>query len=108
MTKQSPNFVEDTAQRVISLFQRVGSPTVDPESPVPSLIPWQGPFHVSLNEEESTVLLFRSLFEKLYKALFGRNKVQTTTPRNTLCTLYDTKKYTFLYVNVTLQQELKG
>lgn len=50
-------------------------PTTDPHSPVPSLIPWQGPFHVSLNAEESTVLLFRPLFEKLYKALFGRNKV---------------------------------
>ncbi|XP_068690715.1 uncharacterized protein [Montipora foliosa] len=41
------------------------NPTTDPESPIPSLIPWQGPFHVSLNAEESTVLLFRPLFEKL-------------------------------------------
>ena len=50
-------------------------PIRDPASVVPSLIPWQGPFHVSLNAEESTVLLFRPLFEKLYKKLFGRNKV---------------------------------
>ena len=54
------------------------APMTDPDSPVPSLIPWQGPFHVSLNADESTVLLFRPFFEKLYKALFGRNKVQAT------------------------------
>ena len=30
---------------------------------------------MSLNAEESTVLLFRPVFEKLYKKLFGRNKV---------------------------------
>ena len=77
------------------LYFKQWDPTVDPESPIPSLIPWQGPFHVSLNGEESTVLLFRPLFEKLYKALFGRNKVQTTTPRITLCTLYDTKNKPF-------------
>lgn len=50
-------------------------PLREPASSVPSLIPWQGPFHVSLNVEESTVLLFRPVFEKLYKKLFGQNKV---------------------------------
>ena len=38
----------------------------------PLMIPWQGPFHVSLNTEESTVQVFWPVFEKLYKALFGR------------------------------------
>ena len=57
------------------LFFTQCNPTTDPESPIPSFIPRQGPFHVSLNAEESTVLLFHPLFEKLYKALFGRNKV---------------------------------
>lgn len=38
----------------------------------PLMIPWQGPFHVSLNTEESTVQVFWPFFEKLYKALFGR------------------------------------
>ena len=50
-------------------------PITEPMSPVPSFIPWQGPFHVALNAEESTVLLFRPVFEQLYKKLFGRNKV---------------------------------
>ena len=36
------------------------------------MIPWQGPFHVSLNAEESTIQVFWPVFEKLYKALFGR------------------------------------
>ena len=38
----------------------------------PLMIPWQGPFHVSLNAEESTIQVFWPVFEKLYKALFGR------------------------------------
>ena len=38
----------------------------------PLMIPWQGPFHISLNMEESTVQVFWPVFEKLYKALFGR------------------------------------
>ncbi|KAJ7394833.1 hypothetical protein OS493_000668 [Desmophyllum pertusum] len=41
---------------------------------IPLIIPWQGPFHVVLNAEESTVQIFWAFFEKLYKALFGRNK----------------------------------
>ena len=38
----------------------------------PLMIPWQGPFHISLNMDESTVQVFWPVFEKLYKALFGR------------------------------------
>ena len=38
----------------------------------PLMIPWQGPFHVSLNAEESTIQVFWPVFENLYKALFGR------------------------------------
>ncbi|KAJ7384111.1 hypothetical protein OS493_023435 [Desmophyllum pertusum] len=54
----------------------------DPASPIPSLIPWQGPFHVSLNAAESTVLLFRPFFELFYKAIFGRNKVLPKRPKS--------------------------
>ena len=36
------------------------------------MVPWQGPFHVSLNAEESTVHIFWPVYEKLYKAVFGR------------------------------------
>lgn len=52
----------------------------EPASSVSSFIPWQGPFHVSLNVEESTVLLFRPVFEKLYKKLFGQNNVPYCEP----------------------------
>ena len=42
---------------------------------VPAIIPWQGPFHVALNVEDSTVLMFWLLFfSKLYKAVFGQSK----------------------------------
>lgn len=41
---------------------------------MPALIPWQGPFHVALNAEESTVVLLFWPLSKLYKAVFGRNK----------------------------------
>ena len=62
---------------VITLYYFIGQwdPLREPASSVPSFIPWQGPFHISLNVEESTVLLFRPVFEKLYKKLFGQNKV---------------------------------
>ncbi|XP_067038680.1 uncharacterized protein [Acropora muricata] len=56
-------------------------PLREPASSVPSFIPWQGPFHISLNVEESTVLLFRPVFEKLYKKLFGQNKVMPKKPK---------------------------
>ena len=56
-------------------FNGQWDPLREPASSVPSLIPWQGPFHISLNVEESTVLLFRPVFVKLYKKLFGQNKV---------------------------------
>ena len=36
------------------------------------MVPWQGPFRVSLNAEESTVHIFWPVYEKLYKAVFGR------------------------------------
>lgn len=48
---------------------------------MPALIPWQGPFHVALNAEESTVLLFWPFFAKLYKAVFGINKKFPKKPR---------------------------
>lgn len=44
------------------------NPITEPTSPVPSFIPWQEPFHVSLNAEELTVSLFRPVF-------FERKKV---------------------------------
>ena len=48
---------------------------------MPALIPWQGPFHVALNAEESTVLLFWPFVSKLYKAVFGKNKKFLKKPR---------------------------
>lgn len=48
---------------------------------MPALIPWQGPFHVALNAEESTVLLFWPFFSNLYKAVFGKNKRFPKKPR---------------------------
>jgi len=47
----------------------------------PSIIPWQGPFHVVLNAEESTVLLFWPFFSMLYKGVFGQNKRFPKKPR---------------------------
>ena len=41
---------------------------------MPSLIPWQGLFHISLNIQKTTALLFRPFFEKLYVVLFGNTK----------------------------------
>ena len=67
----------------ISLYWIVGS-TERTASSVSSFIPWQGSFHVSLNVEESTVLLFRPVFEKLYKKLFRQNKVRYCEPLSTL------------------------
>ncbi|KAJ7323114.1 hypothetical protein OS493_032400 [Desmophyllum pertusum] len=64
------------------LLQRLWDAEADPASPIPSLIPWQGPFHVSLNAAESTVLLFRPFFELFYKAIFGRNKVLPKRPKS--------------------------
>lgn len=53
------------------------------ENPVklPAIIPWQGPFHVALNAEESTVLLFWPFFEQLYKGIFGHSKKFPKKPR---------------------------
>ena len=48
---------------------------------MPALIPWQGPFPVALNAEESTVLLFWRFFPKIYKAVFGKNKKFPKKPR---------------------------
>ena len=47
---------------------------------MPAIIPWQGPFHVALNAEESTVLIFWPFFSKR-KAVFGRNKRFPKKPR---------------------------
>ncbi|KAJ7394569.1 hypothetical protein OS493_000385 [Desmophyllum pertusum] len=55
-------------------------PVKQPTSSASSLIIWQGPFHVSLNAQESMVLLFRPVFEKLYKKLFGRDKMAHKPP----------------------------
>jgi len=48
---------------------------------MPAFILWQGPFNVTLNAEESTVLLFWHFFSKLYKAVSGRNKRFPKKPR---------------------------
>ena len=39
-----------------------------------SIIPWQGPFHVTLNIDESTVMLFWPVFEYIYKGVFGKKQ----------------------------------
>lgn len=51
-----------------------------------SVIPEQGQFHVSLNAEEDTVLIFKHFFDKLFKTVFGQdlpNKPKTY--KITLC-----------------------
>ena len=40
-----------------------------------SLVPWQGPFHISFNAQQNVVKMYRFLFEPLYKAIFGQRKV---------------------------------
>jgi len=46
-----------------------------------SLIPWQGPFHVSFNAQQNVVEIYRFVFEPLYKAIFGRRKVLARKPK---------------------------
>lgn len=48
---------------------------------MPAIISWQGPFHVALNIEESTVMLFWPFFEYIYKGVFGKNKKFPKKPR---------------------------
>jgi hypothetical protein len=61
------------------LFQ--WDPRTDPQH-IPCIVPWQGPFHVSLNIQESTVLLYRPFFASLYKYLFGQNKTLPKRPKS--------------------------
>lgn len=49
---------------------------------VPSIIPWQGPFHISLNIQETTVSLFRPFFENLYKVLVGGKRKLPKRPKS--------------------------
>ncbi|KAJ7393745.1 hypothetical protein OS493_003404 [Desmophyllum pertusum] len=60
---------------------------------MPLIIPWQGPFHVVLNAEESTVQIFWAFFEKLYKALFGRNKRFPKKPKSEKVSLISTAAF---------------
>lgn len=47
-----------------------------------SFVIWQGPFHVVLNAQESTVLLYRPFFSMMYKAIFGKNKTMPLKPKS--------------------------
>ena len=68
-------YIIDTNKRcsVISIFLVCNTQWTE-ESPikVPCMVPWHGPFHVSLNTEESTVHIFWPVYEKLYKTVFRR------------------------------------
>ena len=46
------------------------------------MVVWQGQFHIVLNAQESSVLLFRPFFAMMYKALFGRNKTMPKKPKS--------------------------
>lgn len=46
-----------------------------------SVVPWQGPFHVSFNAQQNVVVIYRCLFEPLYKAIFGERKKLAKKPK---------------------------
>lgn len=46
-----------------------------------SLVPWQGPFHISFNAQQNVVKMYRFLFEPLYKSIFGQRKVLAKKPK---------------------------
>lgn len=46
-----------------------------------SIIPWQGPFHVSFNAQQNVVTIYRFLFEPMYKFIFGQRKKLAKKPK---------------------------
>ena len=55
-------------------------PDVNPPSQL-SLVPWQGPFHISYNAQQNVIIIYRFLFEPLYKYVFGQRKVLAKKPK---------------------------
>lgn len=55
-------------------------PNINPTSQL-SIIPWQGPFHVSFNAQQNVITIYRFLFEPMYKAIFGQRKVLAKKPK---------------------------
>ena len=67
------------------------------------MVPWQGPFHISLNSQEDVVANFRCFFEKLYKHLFGQRKVLPSKPKpHRITTLITTAFCGWLTVKTTV------
>lgn len=55
-------------------------PDVNPRFQL-SIIPWQGPFHVSFNAQQNVVTIYRFLFEPMYKFIFGQRKKLAKKPK---------------------------
>jgi len=57
---------------------------------VPAIIPWQGPFHVALNVEDSIVLMFWLVFfflETLQGSIWPKQKVSKKTRAKKISTV---------------------